>query len=87
MIAFGFGLLVHFAVDMAGLLQVGLALRALLLPLPGALVIVALDIVVVRLWRNGGVSLAGRLYLFGIAIALLAAVPFLWHLRLLGFHY
>jgi CubicO group peptidase (beta-lactamase class C family) len=88
MIAFGFGLLAHFALDMAGLLQVSLALRALLLlPLAGAIAVVALDVVVVRLWRNGGVSLAGRLYHSGIAIVLLAALPFLWHLRLLGFHY
>jgi hypothetical protein len=86
--AFAVGLLAHFALDMAGLLQVSLTLRALLLlPLTGALLIIAFAVFVVRLWRSGPGSTAGRLYHSGVAIALLAALAFLWHLRLLGFHY
>jgi CubicO group peptidase (beta-lactamase class C family) len=88
LIAFAVGLLAHFALDMAGLLQVSLALRALLLlPLASALLIIGLAVVVVGLWRNRTGSTAGRLYHSGIAIPLLAALPFLWYLRLLGFHY
>jgi hypothetical protein len=33
------------------------------------------------------VPTGSRLYYAGIALSLLAAVPFLYHLRLLGFHY
>ena len=87
MIASAVGILVHFALDMAGLLQVSLALRTLLvLLLAAALLTVTLTIVVVQLWRKGSGSTAGRVYHSGIAIALIAALPLLWHLRLLGFH-
>ena len=86
--AFFLGLLVHFALDMGGLLRVGGALRALLvLPLASAALTVALAFVVARLWRTGEVSTAGRAYLAGLTLALLAFIPFLYHLRLLGFHY
>ncbi len=88
LIAFAVGLLAHFALDMAGLLQVSLALRTLLLlPLTVALLSIALAVLVVRLWRGGVGSTAGRLYHSGVVIALLTALPLLWHLRLLGFHY
>jgi CubicO group peptidase (beta-lactamase class C family) len=88
LIAFAVGLLGHFVLDMAGLLQVGPAVRALLLlPLISALLILALAVVAVRLWRTDAGTTAGRLYHSGLAIVLLAALPFLWHLRLLGFHY
>jgi hypothetical protein len=46
-----------------------------------------LAFVVVRLWRDGEGSTAGRVYYSGIAIGLLAFLPFLYHLRLLGFHF
>jgi CubicO group peptidase (beta-lactamase class C family) len=88
LIAFAVGFLLHFALDMAGLLQVSVAFRTLLfLPIVSALLTVGLAVVVVRLWRGGVGSTAGRLYHSGIVVALLAALPFLWHLRLLGFHY
>jgi CubicO group peptidase (beta-lactamase class C family) len=87
-IAFAVGLLGHFALDMTGLLQISLALRALLLlPIASALLLVGLTVVVVQLWRSDVGSTVGRLYHSGVAIALLAALPFLWHLRLLGLHY
>ena len=88
LVAFAVGFLLHFALDMPGLLQVSPVLRALLLLLlVVALLIVALAVVVVRLWRIRAGSTVGRLYHSGVAIALLAALPFLWYLRLLGFHY
>jgi CubicO group peptidase (beta-lactamase class C family) len=88
LVAFAVGFLLHLALDMPGLLQVSPVLRALLLLLlVVALLIVALAVVVVRLLRIRAGSTVGRLYHSGVAIALLAALPFLWYLRLLGFHY
>jgi CubicO group peptidase (beta-lactamase class C family) len=88
LIAFFLGLVAHFALDMGGLLAVGGAVRALLvLPLASAALTVALAFVVVRLWRTGEASTTGRAYLTGLTLALLAFIPFLYHLRLLGFHY
>ena len=40
-----------------------------------------------RLSRTGEVSTAGRAYLLGLTLPLLAFIPLLYHLRLLGFHY
>lgn len=88
LIAFYVGLLVHFTLDMGGLLNVGGTVRALLvLPLISAGLTVALAFVVARLWRTGEASTAGRIYVTGVAIALLAYMPLLYHLRLLGFHF
>jgi CubicO group peptidase (beta-lactamase class C family) len=88
LIAFFLGLVVHFALDMGGLLAVGAGTQALLLlPLASAGLAVALAVVVARVWRVGAVSSVGRAYLTGLTLALLAFIPSLYHLRLLGFHY
>jgi CubicO group peptidase (beta-lactamase class C family) len=88
LVAFLVGLVGHFILDMGGLLRVSLVTRGLLwLPLVSAVLIAGLAFVVVRLWRDGEGSTAGRVYYSGIAIGLLAFLPFLYHLRLLGFHF
>jgi CubicO group peptidase (beta-lactamase class C family) len=88
LIAFVLGLVGQFVLDMGGLLRVGLAVRALLwLPLASIALTAGLAFIVIRLWRNGEGSTAGRVYYSGIVLVLLASIPFLYHLRLLGFHY
>ncbi len=88
LIAFLLGIFGHFILDMGGFVRVSPVVRALLwLPLISAVLTAALAVVVVRLWRSGEGSTAGRVYLSGIAVSLLAFLPFLYHLRLLGFHY
>lgn len=88
LVAFFLGIAGYFALDMAGLLAVGAGVQALLvLPLVSAVLTVALAFVVVRLWRTGSASTAGRVYLTGLSLTLLAFLPLLAHLRLLGFHH
>jgi len=88
LVAFVVGLLGHFILDMGGFVRVSPVVQALLwLPLASVVLTVGLAVVVIRLWRTGDGSTAGRVYLSSITLALLAFVPFLYHLRLLGFHY
>jgi CubicO group peptidase (beta-lactamase class C family) len=82
------GLVVHFATDMAGLLQVSATLRGLLwLPLLAAALTVGLAALVARLWWRRDGSLTARLYHSVVLVALLGLLPLLHSLRLLGFHY
>jgi CubicO group peptidase (beta-lactamase class C family) len=88
LVAFLVGLVGHFVLDMGGLLRVSPFTRVLLwLPLVSVVLTAGLAFVVIRLWRDGEGSTAGRVYYSGIAIGLLAFFPFLYHLRLLGFHF
>jgi CubicO group peptidase (beta-lactamase class C family) len=88
LVAFLVGMLGHFVLDMGGFVRVSPVVRALLwLPLASVVATAGLTFVVIRLWRTGDGSTAGRVYLSGLALAFLASVPFLYHLRLLGFHY
>ncbi|TVR28233.1 MAG: class A beta-lactamase-related serine hydrolase, partial [Nitriliruptor sp.] len=88
LVAFLVGIFGHFILDMGGLVRVSPAVVALLwLPLVSVAVTAGLAFVAIRLWRTGQGSAAGRVYYSGIALALLAFLPFLYHLRLLGFHY
>jgi CubicO group peptidase (beta-lactamase class C family) len=88
LVAFLVGLVGHFVLDMGGLLRVSLFTRALLwLPLVSVVLAAGLAFVVIRLWRDGEGSTAGRVYYSGVALGLLAFIPFLYHLRLLGFHF
>lgn len=88
LVAFLIGIFGHFILDMGGLVRVSLALRALLwLPLVSVVLTAGLTYVVIRLWRTGEGTTTGRVYYSGVALALLAFSPFLYHLRLLGFHY
>jgi fructose-specific phosphotransferase system IIC component len=89
-VALGFivGFALHFVADWPAMLQISGALRALLvLPLIAAGLTVALASGVAQPWRRRAGSTAARLYHTGIALGLLAFLPFLYHLRLLGFHY
>jgi hypothetical protein len=82
------GIFGHFMLDMGGLVRVSPVVRGLLwFPLVSVVLTAGLAVVVVRLWRAGEGSTVGRVYLTRIALVLLAFVPFLYHLRLLGFHY
>jgi CubicO group peptidase (beta-lactamase class C family) len=82
------GFALHFALDFVGILSVSLGLRVLLvLPLLGAALAVAAAVFVVRLWLRHEGTTAARLYHSGVVLALLALIPFLYHWRLLGFHY
>jgi CubicO group peptidase (beta-lactamase class C family) len=86
--AFVVGLVVHFATDMAGLLQVSATLRGLLwLPLLVAVLTAALAVLVGRLWWRRDGTLTVRLYHSVVLVALLGFLPLLHSLRLLGFHY
>jgi CubicO group peptidase (beta-lactamase class C family) len=88
LIAFVIGIFGHFILDMGGLVRVSPLVQALLwLPLISVVLIAGLAFHVVRLWRTAHGSTTGRVYYSGVALALLAFVPFLYHLRLLGFHY
>jgi hypothetical protein len=88
LVAFVVGLFGHFILDMGGLVRVSPVVQGLLwLPWSASCSRPAWRSVVVRLWRAGEGSTAGRVYLSSIAVGLLAFVPFLYHLRLLGFHY
>jgi CubicO group peptidase (beta-lactamase class C family) len=88
LIAFLVGLVGHLVLDMGGLVRVSLAVQALLwLPLVSVAATAGLTFVAVRLWRDGEGSIVSRVYYSGVALALLAFIPFLYHLRLLGFHY
>ncbi len=88
LVAFVIGLFGHFIIDMGGLVRVSPVVQALLwLPLVAVVLTVGLAVVVLRLWRSGDGSTTSRVYYSGVAFALLAFVPFLYHLRLLGFHY
>ncbi len=88
LVAFLIGFVGHFVIDMGGLLRVSPFTRALLwLPLVSVVLTAGLAFVVIRLWRDGEGSTAGRVYYSGVALGLLAFAPFLYHLRLLGFHY
>jgi CubicO group peptidase (beta-lactamase class C family) len=87
-VAFLIGLLGHFILDMGGFVRVSPAVRLLLwLPIASAVTTAGLALVVIRLWRTGDGTTAGRVYYSSVALALLAFIPFLYHLRLLGFHY
>lgn len=87
-LAFFVGFALFFAADSVRVLQVSTAFKALLwLPLASAVVTGALVAVVARLWSRREAGLAARLYHSGIALALVALVPFLYYWRLLGFHY
>jgi CubicO group peptidase (beta-lactamase class C family) len=88
LVAFFVGIFGHFILDMGGLVRVSPAVRTLLwLPIASVVLTAGLAFVVIRLWRTGDGSTAGRVYYSGVAFALLAFIPFLYHLRLLGFHY
>ena len=88
LVAFVLGIAGHFVIDMGGLLRVSPFTRVLLwLPLVSVVLAAGLAVVVARLWRDGEGSTAGRIYHTGVALGLLAFLPFLYHLRLLGFHY
>ena len=88
LVAFLLGIFGHFILDMGGLVRVSPVVQALLwLPLISVVLTVGLAVAVARLWRNDEGSTAGRMHLSGVAVVLLAAIPFLFHLRLLGFHY
>jgi CubicO group peptidase (beta-lactamase class C family) len=87
-LAFVVGFALHFAVDWPGMLQLSATLRGLLVvPFVAAALSAALAYLVVRLWRRRTGSTAGRVWHTGIAVVLLAYLPFLYQLRLLGFHY
>jgi CubicO group peptidase (beta-lactamase class C family) len=87
-IAFVVGMFGHFIIDMGGLVRVSPVVQALLwLPLISVLLTAGLVWFVIRLWRSGDGGTVPRVYLSSITVALVAFVPFLWHLRLLGFHY
>jgi CubicO group peptidase (beta-lactamase class C family) len=87
-VLFVVGLAGHFAIDMPGVLQAGPGLRLLLwLPLVVAAATAGLTVLLLGAWRRREGSLAGRLYHSGVLVALLAFLPLLLELRLLGFHY
>jgi CubicO group peptidase (beta-lactamase class C family) len=87
-VLFVVGLAAHFAIDMPGVLQAGPGLRLLLwLPLVVAAATAGLTVLLLGVWRRRDGSLAGRLYHSGVLAALLAFLPLLLELRLLGFHY
>jgi CubicO group peptidase (beta-lactamase class C family) len=87
-LAFLLGFALFFAAAPVSLLQVSLGFRALLLlPLVLAVLTLALVVVAARLWSGRGAPLGARLYHSGLAVALLALLPFLYYWRLLGFHY
>jgi CubicO group peptidase (beta-lactamase class C family) len=86
--AFAVALVVHFATDMAGLLQVSATLRGLLwLPLLATVLTAGLAVLVGRLWWRRDGTLTARLYHSMVLAALLGFLPLLHSLRLLGFHY
>jgi hypothetical protein len=88
LVAFVAGLFGHFILDMGGLVRVSPVVQGLLwLPLISVVLTAGLAVLVVRLWRAGEGSTVGRVYLSSVAVVLLAFFPFLYHLRLLGFHY
>jgi CubicO group peptidase (beta-lactamase class C family) len=88
LVAFVVGIVGHFVLDMGGLLRVSPFTRVLLwLPLVSVVLAASLAVVVARLWRDGEGSTAARIYHTGIVVGLLAFLPFLAHLRLLGFQY
>jgi CubicO group peptidase (beta-lactamase class C family) len=87
-VLFVVGLTGHFAIDMPGVLQAGPGLRLLLwLPLVVAAATAGLAVLLLGAWRRREGSLTGRLYHSGVLVALLAFLPLLFELRLLGFHY
>jgi Na+/proline symporter len=87
-LAFVVGFALHFAVDWPGMLQLSATLRGLLVvPFVAAALSAALAYLVGQLWRRRTGSTAGRVWHTGIAVVLLAYLPFLYQLRLLGFHY
>jgi CubicO group peptidase (beta-lactamase class C family) len=86
--AFVLGLTAHFATDMAGMFQVGPALRGLLwLPLAAVGLTAGLAVLVVRMWRRRDGRLPARVYHSVVLVALLGFLPLLHSLRLLGFHH
>jgi CubicO group peptidase (beta-lactamase class C family) len=87
-VAFVLGLVVHFATDMGGLLQISAALRGLLwLPLLTALLTAGLAALVGVLWWRRVGSLSARLYHSAVLVTLLAFLPVLHAFNLLGFHH
>jgi hypothetical protein len=86
LVAFLIGFFGHFILDMGGLKRVSHAVRTLLwLPMASLVLTAGLAFTVTRLWRTGQGATLGRVYYAGITLALLAFIPFLHHLRLLGF--
>jgi CubicO group peptidase (beta-lactamase class C family) len=87
-LAFLLGFALHFAVDQVGLLSVSLAFRALLLlPLALAAAVAGAAVLLVRVWLRREGTAAARVYHSAVVVVLVALVPFLFHFRLLGYHY
>ena len=86
--AFLIGTLVMIASDTPGFFQVPTLFTILLwLPIIAAVLTIPLVVFVVRLWLQDEGSIARRIHLSLIAVAMLGFVPYLWYWGILGFNY